>query len=1179
MKNWEFRHWNRGIAFLVALLSFVLYLLTMEPYFGFWDIGEYIPSAAKLEVTHAPGAAFFQLFGAALSIFNFGNNEWSAIIINGMSCLFSGITIYFTFQIIVHLGLKAMKWDSLNPTKEQRIAGFIAAAAGSLIFAVSDTFWYNAVEGEVYSMASLFVSLIIWLMVQWDRSMDIEDKNKAKNPAITTKNSSLRWVILLFFVAGLSVGIHMMCLLAVPAACLLYYSRREKFEWKSFIIANAVTLVVLIILYKFIFPFVMMLFGELEIFAVNYLSLPFHSGTLIASILLIAILYFLNKISFTTRNHLAKTATLSFTFLLIGFLCWMVIPIRANANPPMNLNNPDNALSMRDYYNREQYGDWPTFYGQNYTAYLDNAGMKKDENGNTKTISRGNIYEKNEKTKRYERVGEHFSYEYDDRHVGFFPRMYQGMGNEGKSIMANYISMYGAPDFELNTDNENINGNPDAEKMFLHLKQKAADGTITVQDFLDAKEYDLLRVHKPTLGQNISYFFGFQLNHYFLRYLAWNFVGRQNDMEGQMQITRGNWQSGIPFIDNLHLGDSENMPAKYKNESSASYYFLPFILGLIGLFFQAFQDFKRFYAMLALFILSSVGIIFYTSVKPFEPRERDYAMVGSFFVFALWTGLGVLSIYNFLISKIKQKNLRSAWLLPFMGIPILMLFQNFTSHDRSNRSAAYDFAVSNVKNLPKNSILFVVADNDTYPLWSLQETNEYRTDIKIINTTLAGTAWNAVQLKRKTNASPPIPSSLSKEFYGEGKNEQVYVMSKEDWANIFKNMESQGVNFSELSEFTKFLTQDSLTAKEAVDFLKYTSPQKDTILKMIFGEKDLSSFNILPVQKIIVPVNIPNAVASGSITAEEARNALPNLVIDYKSNVMTKSGIIMLDILANNDWRQAISVSAGAVYDPSGMLFLQDYLQFDGFTYSLVPFKTPRAETGEFGRVNAQKLYQSVKGFQWGGLENKKTHFDETGISNIYGYRLSASRAAEALVKAGDPAKALEVLNLVQKMIPSDKYADAKSLGGIINAYILVGQEQKALSLAKKLQNDIWKEYQYFKNLPDDTRQYVGKDMEMKPLEYSIVVSAVVDAYRLKGKNNEAYSYAIKALEPVDKEFKKFITDLKNSPQEKRYEKSINAGEITSFYQYLFGVMDGFDSTYSKEKRAQLERDIIQAAK
>ena len=1159
MKNWTFRQWNTLLGWVVFAIAFITYLSTIEPNFSFWDCGEYISSAVKLEVTHAPGAALFQIVGAVAAIFALGKGENYSIVINAMSALFSAFTILFLFWTITHLVRRLLNKDFEEITKHQEISVLFAGMVGALCFTFSDTFWFSAVEGEVYSMASMFIALLVWLITKWEN-----EYQQAGNE---------RWIILIFFILGLSVGVHMMCMLAIPAVCLIYYARSYKFTWKNFLWANVITLLILAVVFKGIFPFIMAMFGKLEIFFVNGLSLPFHSGTIVAFILMIGICYFLISYARKMKKNIFQIIALSVVFMMIGFSCWMVIPIRANANPPMNLNDPDNAIGMLDYYNREQYGDWPTIYGQNYTAFLDANGIDKNEDGSFKTQKTGEIYEKNDKTGRYIKTGDRFNYVFNKAHVGFMPRMF----NEDKDVMANYISMYGAPDFTFNYANEDVADSPEAKQIFDELRKKYEDGAITAADYLKVKPYNLINVQKPSLGQNLDYFITFQNGYYFVRYLMWNFVGRQNDLEGNMESTRGNWISGIPFIDNALWGNQDKMPSKFKNESTVKFFFLPLILGLIGFFFQLNRDFGRFYAMLSIFVLMSVGIVFYTGVKPFEPRERDYAMVGSFYVFAIWIGLGAGAILWFLQSKIKSNAANLVAGVVLLGVPFMMGFQNYNVHNRHNRYTSYDYGYSVLKSLPKEDILFVYGDNDTYPVWAIQETEQFRDDVKVVNFTLASTPWNIDQVKRRTYNAAPVPGVLTHEDYRDGVNDQIYMMKKSDWEGLFSMLKEQGAPPTEFAEFRKYLTQDSMTMKQAVSFLKYSSPAKNELLKMYFGEEKYEKYNILPVNKFILPVNKENAVKSGIIKAADLPDTVNQIMISYKGNTLYKNNLIMLDVLANFDWKRPISFSSGGIYDSENIFYLDEYLQFDGFSYRLVPIHTPQTQNGDMGRVDGNSLYNVVKNFRWGNFKDLDSHFDETATSNIMSYRASASRAAAALATMGEKGKASELLDLASKEIPAQKYNDPRSLSSMVYGYIVSGQEKKGLQLAEILKKGIFDEYDYYMSLSRADQNYLRRQIRTKPMEYSLVVSAVTDGYTRVGKKDKAYDYLVKSIEPIEKKFNGFIENLKEMGKEKAMKESEQVQKITPFYQYLFDVMEPFDSTYSKEKEAQITNSIIKA--
>jgi len=1160
MKNWTFRQWNTVLGWVIFTIALITYFSTIEPNFSFWDCGEYISSAVKLEVTHAPGAALFQIVGAVAGIFAFGKGENYSIVINGMSALFSAFTILFLFWTITHFVRRLLDKDFEEISKHQEIAILFAGVIGSLCFTFSDTFWFSAVEGEVYSMASMFIALLVWLITKWENEYLAADSD--------------RWIVLIFFIVGLSVGVHMMCMLAIPAVCLVYYARNYEFTWKNFLVANGITLLILIIVFKLIFPFIMTMFGRLEIFMVNGVGLPFHSGTIAGFIVMVAVSYFIIKYARKAKKKIYQTIALSSVFMVIGFSCWMVIPIRANANPPMNLNDPDTAIGMLDYYNREQYGDWPTIYGQNYTAFLDANGIEKNEDNSFKTNKTGEIYEKDEKTGMYRKTGDRFNYVFNKDHVSLMPRMF----NEDKAVMANYMAMYGAPDFTFNFDNPDVADSPEAQEIFNELRTKFDNKDITVSDYLKVRPYNLIKVQRPSFVDNMHYFITFQNGYYFVRYLFWNFAGRQNDLEGNQEITRGNWISGIPFIDNALYGDQNAMPSKFRNESTVAFFFLPMLLGVLGCYFQLNRDFGRFYALLSLFILTSIGIVFYTGMKPYEPRERDYATVGSFYAFAIWIGLGAGGILWYLQSKVKSNLANIGFGAVLLGIPLMMGFQNYNSHDRSGRYTAYDYSYSMLKSLPKDDILFVYGDNDTYPVWALQETERFRDDVKVVNFTLLSTPWNIDQVKRRTYNAMPVPGQLKHEDYRDGVNDQIYIMKPGDWKNVFENLQAKGTAESVIRSFQGYLEKDSMTIKEAVEFIKIQSPEKDEVLKEIFGGDKYEKYNFLPVNKFIIPVNKANAVKSGTIAAADLPNVVDHITVDYKANTLYKSNLIMFDILANFDWKRTLNFSTGGIYDSENIFFLDDYLQFDGFSYRLVPIRTPRSSDGEMGRVDGNSLYNIVKNYKWGNFKDLNVHFDETATSNIIGYRSAASRAAAALALKGDKKRALEILDLASKEIPAEKYNDPRSLSSIVNGYIIAGQEKKALEIAENLKKAIFEEYDFYLTLNPAEQRNIGRQMRSKPAEYSLVVTAVTDAYRKLGQNQKAYNYLLKSMEPIDRKFNAFVKKAQSMGKNKaKNEIEENAQKITSYYSYLMDVIEPIDSNFARQKEEQINNQLIKA--
>jgi hypothetical protein len=1105
---------NNLLGWAMFLLAALVYLSTAERYFSFWDCGEYISSAVKLEVTHSPGAALFQLIGAFFSIFSFENGKLFSLIINAMSGMFSAFTILFLFWTITSIAKNYL--STKNLTQQQEIIVFGSGLVGALSFAFSDTFWFSAVEGEVYSMASLFTAILLWLICKWENRANQPDSNK--------------WLLLISFVIGLSIGVHLMVILALPAVCFLYYAKKYQFTPKSFAIANGITLLILILVFKIIFPLVMTYFGKMEIFFVNEIGLPFNSGTVIAAIVLVGFFYL--TIDYTQKNGygLANSIVLSVLFMLIGFSCWLMIPIRANANPPMNLNDPDNAIGLLDYYNREQYGDWPTIYGTNYTAYL-------DPNGIEGLINKGPVYEKSEENKKYIVVSQRSDYKFSPDHVGFFPRMYSPDPNNIK----NYKTIAGSPETYTSIDPET--------------------------------EEEIKRYKKPSFAQNFMFFMNYQINYMYTRYFLWNFVGKQNDLEGNLEITKGNWESGISLFDSIQ--DKSQLPEKYTNKGTNHYYFLPLLLGLMGLFFHINKDFTRFYALLSLFLLTGVGIILYTSMKPFEPRERDYALVSSFYAFSIWIGLGVLAIFSFLKSQ-KSTSSSLGIVLVLLSIPALMAFENWDDHNRSTRKAAYDLARNYLDPLDKNSILFVYGDNDTYPIWAIQETEKYRSDVKVINTTLLSTGWNIQQAQRKTYDAMPIPSYLKTNEYRDGKNESIKIVPKEELLYFITEMhKQQPISASTFDYIKSFITKDSISVQEAMEFIRKKDKGKDIILNVFYGE-DADSQNFVPSNKFYMKVNKKNIVSSGIINAKELNQVNDYISWTYEGGSITKSNYVFLAMLANYQWDRAIYFSSGGLYDDENIFYLRDYLQQEGFTYKFTPIKTKPSEYEDYGRIDTEILYKNIKAFYWSGFDNPKAYFDETCTRNISTYRNTISLASRQLIKENKKEKANEIMELLLEKIPPKTYGYSISMAEIAHNFILMGKEKKGLKMATEYKKQVLAEIRFFESLSNNQRANLLNETKRAGLEYGTVVDAIANAYKEKGNPKKGFAYVQQSINELEKPYKKLLFRMGSESREQQMDNENVVQVYVSAFNLLFESAANYDKEYAAEKKQEIISPIIE---
>jgi hypothetical protein len=711
MKN--FNKLNTLYGWITFLIASVVYLMTIEPTASWWDCGEYISTAFKLQVGHPPGAPTFQLLGRFFSLFAFGDTSHVAMMVNIMSALSSSFTILFLFWSITLLARKIVAPDG-EMTTNRMYTIFAAAFVGSLAYTFSDTFWFSAVEGEVYAMSSLMTALVFWIILKWE--------------SVAEEKHAFRWIILLSFVIGLSVGVHLLNLLAIPAISFVYYFKKYKPSRWGMVFTFAISILIIAFIMFIIVPWVVKLSGKFELLFVNGFGLPFNSGTIFFFILLIGLLAF--GLYYTRRKGKAvlNTIILGLTFILIGYSSFVVLVIRANADTPINENAPKDAISLLSYLNREQYGDWPILYGQYY-----NAPITDYDDGNP-------VYRKDTVSKTYVVIDDRKGTipVYDSRFTTLFPRMWSSQRRGAEEFYKNW----GGP------------GVP-----------------VTIQD----ENGESKTINRPTFTENLKFFFTYQIGHMYLRYFMWNFAGRQNDVQGYGSPENGNWISGIPFLDKARLGHTwTNLPDSRKNWATNRYYMLPLILGLIGLFFHIKKDYKDSIVVGLIFIMTGLAIVVYLNQQPYEPRERDYAYAASYYAFAFWIGLGVIQLIEWLKKRMNERlSLVLVTLLTLALVPGLMGMQNWDDHNRSGKYACRDFAANYLTSCDPQGILFTNGDNDTFPLWYDQEVEGIRTDVRVVNLMLASGSWYIDQLYRKTYDSEKLPFTLPKDGYRQGTNDIV----------------------------------------------------------------------------------------------------------------------------------------------------------------------------------------------------------------------------------------------------------------------------------------------------------------------------------------------------------------------------------------------------------------------
>ncbi|MDA9551305.1 DUF2723 domain-containing protein [Flavobacteriaceae bacterium] len=1013
MNSNNFKKWNTILGWFAFFVALVTYTLTVEPTVSFWDAGEYILTSSKLQVGHPPGAPLFQMLGAFFSVFSTDPSQigW---LMNMMSAFSSAFTILFMFWSITMLLQKVVGSIESN-TSIQNNAILGSALVGSLAFTFTDSFWFNAVETEVYAMATLIMSVMFYLGLRWEQDMFKPRGNK--------------WLILISFITGLSFGVHFMGLLTIPAIGLIYFFKNyQTITTKNFIIANLSVVAILLFIFKLLAPNILLYFSAIEIFFINSIGLPFNSGSVIAGIVLIATFYL--SIKFTRRKGLRhiNTGILCLAFLLIGFSTWLMLPIRANANVVINENNPSNARELLAYYNLEQYPKTHLFYGPQFTDMY--SGLDK----NNPYVDDKPKYERDFEKGKYVIVNdyENNNQNYNSKHASLLPRMWSSEHAKNYMMYTGYLNFNLKPEFQMQNELRNI---------INETKSKAAKGLIDFDDYHDfLRQFgQYIDVEKPSMASNIAYLLEYQLGYMYWRYFMWNFTGRQDDIQGKYD-SHGNWISGIKPIDEWHLGVSQNdLPSDVlNNKARNTYYFLPLILGLIGLFFLYNNDKKLFWTLLVFFLFTGLAIQVYTNVRPFEPRERDYSVVGSFYVFAIWIGFGTYAIINYLKKHIKSGILAPAIsMMSLILVPGVLASNNWNDHDRSGRETAHAMAIKYLESCDPNAILFTIGDNDSFPLWYAQEIEGIRTDVRVVNTSLFQTDWYIDQMKRKAYESEPIPSSLAHDKYKYGTRDYI----------IKDTITSDTIP---IKEFMNFITSDDPRTK-----YKHILQQNGYDISRIRSQE--LNANYLPTENVRIPVNKETVLANNIVPLRDSTKIVPFIDIRIKGNALIKNRLLMLDIIANNNWERPIYFTGGAFGDDD-YIWMKDYLQLDGLCYKLVPIQTKvdRANPFDMGRVDAEKMYQLVTKWQWGNSGDTDIYHDVETRKNGITYRGNLARLIEALINVNEVEKAEEIADLAMEKMPVDVFGYYTLLEPYISAYY----ELNSTSKARQLFIEVSKKYQ-----------------------------------------------------------------------------------------------------------------------
>ena len=963
---------NNILGWIVFLVAAFTYFMTLEPTVSWWDCGEFITSAYKLEVGHPPGAPTFIILGRIFTLFAPGPDK-AAVMVNALSALASASTILILYWTIVHLARNLFPEEKISSGEQIAIWG--SGLVGSLAFAFTDSFWFSAVEGEVYALSSFFTAVVFWAILKWEN--------------VANQKNANRWLILIAYLVGLSIGVHLLNLLAIPAIGLVYYFKKYEFSWKGVIWALIASMGILLGIQYGIIPGVPRIAFLFDRIFVNGFGLPFNSGIIFMVALIIAGAYWALRYTRTRNKVVWNTAITMVIVILIGYSSFALILIRASANPPMNQNHPDNAFALLRYLNREQYGDRPLAYGQYYNAPRIGSTDYKDQ------------YNKVEG--KYKVTGTMpGKAEYEPKMETVFPRMYSSNDN--------------------------------------HVRAYKQWGKIVGTPVRVRERGEVKTLQKPTFGENLRFFFAYQIGHMYMRYFMWNFVGRQNDVQGHGEFMNGNWVSGIDFMDQPKVGPRDEMPDFMKNDPSRNvYYFLPLLFGLIGMFYQ-YNRGKRgketFAVTFLLFLLTGIAIVVYLNQYPFQPRERDYAYVGSFYAFAIWIGLAVLALYS-AVSKV-FKGAPGAILVTLAGlvlVPGILASQNWHDHDRSGRYMTRDYAINYLESCAPNAIIFTYGDNDTFPLWYVQEVEGVRPDIKIINIGYLGMDWYVYQQTFATNDSPPVPFSFDRDKYYMGRMDAI----------LFQERIKESV---ELSEAMDFLGSDDVRSK----------------VKVSTG--DMMDF--LPSRQFHITVDKDKVLETGTVKPEDADQIVDRVSFRIGKSVIGKSEMAVLNMMAANNWERPIYIDHSLVY--TGNIFFLDYLQFEGLAYRFVPIRTPRQGIN-VGRIDTDILYDNVMNkFVWGNVNDPDIHLDEYNKKqiNIMQTRYMFARLADALNREGETEKAEQAIDRMFELFPNDRIPYTYDSFPALEQYYRAGANEKANEVARIMATNSLEMINYFSSLPEN---------------------------------------------------------------------------------------------------------------
>jgi hypothetical protein len=969
----NFKKLNDIAGWLIFLVATTVYVLTVQPTASFWDCGEFIACAYKLQVPHPPGAPLFLLIGRLFSFLAMGDVQKVAFWVNMVSVLSSAFTVLFLFWSITLLSKRFFNLKS-EPTLGQIIAILGSGAIGSLAYTFSDSFWFSAVEAEVYAISSFFTAFVVWAMLKWETMADEPGADK--------------WLLLIAYMVGLSIGVHLLNLVTIPALACIYYFKRHEYSLKGFLIAMLISGVILITIMNGVIVGLPSIGADFEIFFVNSLGLPFGSGILFFFIAFVAAVVYGILYSIKKQLYTLNLALLAFVFILIGDLSYGLILIRSSFNTPIDENNPENILSFVSYLKREQYGDRPLFYGPYYTADL-----IEQEQG-------APVYRKS--GDQYEVYDHKIINKFDPKHETLFPRAFSKQGNHVDA----YLRILGIP-----------------------------------------------RGKKPTMKDNLTFFFKYQIGHMYLRYFFWNFAGKESDIQDADWLRPWDTVKGLP--DSLA-----------NNKARNQFFMLPVLLGILGLFFQFNKDKNGALIVGMLWFLTGIAMIMYLNQPPVEPRERDYIFAGSTYAFAFWIGFGVLALADLLQKILKSDVLRyGVSTVACTVVPGVMAAQGWNDHTRANLWQSVDSAKNLLNSCASNAVLFTGGDNDTFPLWYAQEVEGFRTDVRVCNLSLLNTDWYIDQMKLKAYDSQALPISLENSNYIQGKNDYIPFVEKPQ-------------------------------LKAGMDLKQYIKLVKEDSRALLVPLQNGGEITTLPTNILSLDVDTAAVNQLGIVPTRYKPLEVTKMVWDIGKKPLEKKDLVMLDMIATNNWVRPIYFSTTLGSD--NYLNLREYMQMEGLAYRLLPAKMQGANDGY---VNSDIMYERVmKGFFFRELDNPAIYYDENARRFPLNLRSSFYRLAEQLVLEGKNEKAKEVINACLTKMPDNTIPYDYFTPRFVPLLLQLGDEKAALSICDIMGNRADQELAYYMK---NRKKAVNQEIEIN----LYVLNQIVMALKQFNKAEEAKKY------------------------------------------------------------------------